>query len=47
MTAIGRELDYRDGSGVHRVVQRLNKQAEKDKELETRMLELRRAALAA
>jgi REP element-mobilizing transposase RayT len=35
------------GSGMHRVVQRLNKRAEKDKELETRMLELRRAALAA
>jgi hypothetical protein len=47
MTAIGQELDYRDGSGVHRVVQRLNKQAEKDKELETRMLQLRQAALAA
>ena len=47
MTAIGREIGYRDGSGVDRVVQRLNKRAEQDKDLETRMFQLRQAACAA
>lgn len=43
MTAIGRELGYRDGSGVHRVVQRLNERAEEDKDLINRMFQLRGA----
>ena len=30
MTEIGREFGYKDGSGVHRVVQRLNARAEED-----------------
>ncbi len=41
MVAVGRELGYRDGSGVHRVVQRLNQRAEQDKKLRSRMLQLR------
>ncbi len=47
MAAIGRELDYRDGSGVHRVVQRLNQRATQDKKLQNRMLQLRRATTSA
>jgi REP element-mobilizing transposase RayT len=42
MAALGRELGYRDGSGVHRVVQRLNQRATRDKKLQNRMLQLRR-----
>ena len=45
MAAIGRELGYSDGSGVHRVVQRLNQRAETDKKLKTRIAQLRRLAL--
>ena len=47
MAAVGRELGYRDGSGVHRVVQRLNLRAEKDKKLQKRMLQLRQATSSA
>ncbi len=43
MAVIGRELGYRDGSGVHRVVQRLNQRATQDKKLQKQMLQLRRA----
>ena len=43
MAAVGRELGYRDGSGVHRVVQRLNQRAEQDKKLRSQMLQLRQA----
>ena len=47
MAALGREHGYRDGSGVHRVVQRLNLRAEKDKKLQKRMLQLRQATSSA
>ena len=47
MTAVGRELGYRDGSGVHRVVQRLNLRAEQDRKLRKRMLQLRQATSSA
>jgi len=44
MTAIARELGYKDGSGIHRVVQRLNTRAEEDEALKKRVLQLRKAA---
>jgi len=44
MAEIGRELGYKDGSGVHRVVQRLNARAEEDEALKRRMLQLRKQA---
>ena len=47
MAALGRELGYGDGSGVHRVVQRLNQRATRDKKLQNRMLQLRRATTLA
>ena len=33
MTTVARDYSYRDGSGVHRVVQRLEKKAEVDQAL--------------
>jgi hypothetical protein len=47
MATVGRELGYRDGSGVHRVVQRLNKRAAQDKKLQNRMFQLRQATSSA
>ncbi|MGB8356420.1 MAG: transposase [Chthoniobacteraceae bacterium] len=44
MTAMARELGYKDGSGVHRVVHRLNARAEEDALLKKRMGKLRKAA---
>jgi len=45
MAAIGRELGYRDGSGVHRVVQRLNARAKDNPKLRARLLKLRKEAI--
>ena len=44
MTDISRELGYKDASGVHRVVQRLNARAMEDRKLKARMLRLRQEA---
>ena len=37
MTAIGKELGYADGSGIHQVVKRLEELAIKDKMLKQKM----------
>ena len=44
MTTMARELGYKDGSGVHRVVHRLNARAEKDASLKKWMVKLRKEA---
>ena len=41
MAAIARELGYRDGSGVHRVVQRMNASAKENPKLQARLRKLR------
>ena len=43
LTAVARELGYGDGSGVHRVVQRLNLRAKEDVKIRAHLLRLRRA----
>lgn len=37
MTAVGKEYGYRDGSGVHQVVKRLEKKAQRDRSLSARL----------
>ena len=42
MTAVAKQYGYRDGSGVHRVIQRLESRAKEDRQLGRQLKSLAR-----